>query len=345
NVHQAFVTFADSLLDGTPDPRTRALFNRMSQRSGIEHRYSVLDPHHNGPSTEFTVNAHEFYTRGHFPDTSERMKIFERFSPILARRALDNLALSEAERTQVSHIIITTCTGLYAPGLDFDVLDHLQLPSTTERTVIGFMGCYAAINGLKQARHIVRSEPDAKVVMVNLELCTLLLQQTQDLEQMLSFLVFADGCAASLISAEESGFALDSFRSVMVPDTRELITWKIRGTGFDMLLSGRVPGSIGTALAEVGDEVLGGRAKSEIALWGVHPGGKSVLDAVERGMQLPPEALSASREVLCNYGNMSSATVMFVLEKLMQRAKPGEQGCAMSFGPGLTAETMLFHAA
>lgn len=211
--------------------------------------------------------------------------------------------------------------------------------------MIGFMGCYAAINGLKTARHIVRSHPEARVLMINLELCTLHLQETHDLEQVLSFLVFADGCAASLISAEPVGFAMDSFRAVMIPGTRELITWKIRGLGFDMLLSGQVPGAIGKALETGGAQVLGGGAKEEIALWGVHPGGRSVLDAVERGMGLRPEALAASREVLERFGNMSSATVMFVLERLLERARPGDRGCAMSFGPGLTAETMLFHAA
>jgi predicted naringenin-chalcone synthase len=343
DVHSAFVEFADKLLADAPDTRTRALFGRMAARSGIEHRFSVLTP---DEATEaFWVNAHEFYIRGRFPDTSKRMEIFERFAPVLAKRALDRLALTEAERTGVTHVIVTTCTGLYAPGLDFDIVDHLGLDPSVERTMIGFMGCYAAINGLKTARHIVRSEPQAKVLMINLELCTLHLQETQDLEQVLSFLVFADGCAAALISAEGVGFALDSFRAVLIPTTRELITWKIRGLGFDMLLSGQVPGAIGRALEAGSAEVLGGARVDEIALWGVHPGGRSVLDAVERGLGLAPEALTASREVLERFGNMSSATVMFVLERLLRDAQPNQRGCAMSFGPGLTAETMLFHAA
>jgi predicted naringenin-chalcone synthase len=185
--------------------------------------------------------------------------------------------------------------------------------------------------------------------MVNLELCTLHLQETHDLEQVLSFLVFADGCAASILSAEPTGLALDSFRAVLIPDTRELITWKIRGLGFDMLLSGQVPIALNKAFdshgSDVNAEILGRFTTDDISLWGVHPGGRTVLDAVQRGLQLPPDALSASRHVLERFGNMSSATVMFVLEELMRRALPGELGCAMSFGPGLTAETMLFHAA
>ena len=206
--------------------------------------------------------------------------------------------------------------------------------------MVGFMGCYAAINALKLARHIVRSDPKAGVLMVNLELCTLHLQETQELEQVLSFLVFADGAAASLITAHEQGFALDSFKAVMVPETRGLITWKIRGLGFDMLLSGQVPGELGRALHE--GELMAER--EGIDLWAVHPGGRSILDAVEKGLELPAHALAASREVLSCFGNMSSATVMFVLQRIMEQARPGQRGCAMSFGPGLTAETMRFHA-
>jgi len=194
-----------------------------------------------------------------------------------------------------------------------------------------------------------RSEPSSRVLMINLELCTLHLQETHDLEQVLSFLLFADGCAACILSAEPTGFALDSFRAVLIPETRDLITWKIRGLGFDMLLSGQVPGALAKALdgngSSTNTEILGPFTTEDISLWGVHPGGRTILDAVERGLALPPEALSASRSVLERYGNMSSATVMFVLDELMRRAQPGERGCAMSFGPGLTAETMLFHAA
>jgi len=346
DVHNAFVAYADQMLGEATNsnaPRVQSLFRRMAVRSGIEHRYSVLTL--NGASDEFAVDANEFYTRGSFPDTAKRMQLFERLAPRLAQRTLDKLALNSEERSGITHVIVTSCTGLYAPGLDFDIVDHLGLDTSVERTMIGFMGCYAAINGLKQARHIVRSEPKSKVLMLNLELCTLHLQETEDLEQVLSFLVFGDGCAAALISAEETGFAIDSFRSVLIPATRDLITWRIRGGGFDMLLSGKVPGEIGRALHTSSSEVLAQHCKEDIALWGVHPGGKSVLDAVQFGLALPKCALDASREVLERFGNMSSATVMFVLERLMQTAESGQKGCAMSFGPGLTAETMLFHAA
>jgi predicted naringenin-chalcone synthase len=180
---------------------------------------------------------------------------------------------------------------------------------------------------------------------MNLELCSLHFQETEELEQVLSFLVFADGCAASLVSADEQGLAIDSFLAVNIPQTSELITWRIGELGFDMHLSGQVPGEIGRALRELGSQVTRGKDLSSVDLWAVHPGGKSILDSVEKGLELPADALAHSRSVLAKYGNMSSATVMFVLQQIMHAAESGQQGCAMSFGPGLTAETMLFHAA
>jgi alpha-pyrone synthase len=198
---------------------------------------------------------------------------------------------------------------------------------------------------LKLARHIVRSEPAARVLVVSLELCSLHLQETADLEQVLTFLVFGDGCAAALVTAEPEGFALDRFHAVLIPEAADQITWNIRDSGFDMVLSGRVPGAIGAGLRANGPVVMDGAAVGEIDLWAVHPGGRTVLDAVEQALTLPPQALAASREVLSDYGNMSSATVLFVLERLMRTATTGQRGCAMAFGPGLTAETLLFHAA
>jgi alpha-pyrone synthase len=335
DVHDTFVIFAEKML---ADPRLRMIFRRMASRADIAHRYSFLNPL-KGPRQSSSHNANEFYQLGNFPTTSRRMKLFELSAPVLMRNAVDRLALSEKERAGITHVLVTCCTGFYAPGLDFEIVEHLGLSASVERTMVGFMGCYAAINALKLARHIVRSDPKAGVLMLNLELCTLHFQETQELEQVLSFLVFADGTAASLITAREQGFALESFKAVTVPETRGLITWKIRGLGFDMSLSGQVPGELGRALHE--GELMSER--DGIDLWAVHPGGRSILDAVEKGLELPVNALAASREVLSCFGNMSSATVMFVLQRMMLQAQPGQRGCAMSFGPGLTAETMRFH--
>ncbi len=340
DVHRAFIDFAETLL---PEGTERNLFRRMARMSAIEHRYSFLQPiaMENGKWND----AVGLYVPGDFPPTARRMEAFERFAPQLARCALDKLALSGEERRCITHVIVTSCTGLYAPGLDFDAVEHLGLNRSVERTMIGFMGCYAAINALKSAHHIIRSEPESRVLILNLELCTLHMQETDNLEQILSFLLFADGCAATLVSAEHAGLAIDSFLALQIPETSSLITWRIRELGFDMHLSGQVPAELRRALVGMGSEITRGHEPVSIDLWAVHPGGRTVLDAVEKGLSLREDALADSRAVLARYGNMSSATVMFVFERLMQRAQPGQRGCAMSFGPGVTAETMLFHAA
>jgi predicted naringenin-chalcone synthase len=339
DVHRAFIDFATNLLpEGTP----RNLFRRMARLSAIEHRYSFVNPITNEDGS--WKDEEQIYVPGNFPTTARRMELFERFAPQLAHAALDKLSLTASERQAITHVIVTSCTGLYAPGLDFEVVNHLGLSPSVERTMIGFMGCYAAINALKSAHHIIRSEPDAKVLVLNLELCSLHFQETHELEQVLSFLVFADGCAASIVSAQPKGLAIDSFLALTIPQTSHLITWRIGELGFDMYLSGKVPGEIGRALKESGRQITRGREPSSMGLWAVHPGGRSILDAVEKGLGLPSDALSCSRDILARYGNMSSATVMFVLQQVMDRAQAEQQGCAMSFGPGLTAETMLFHA-
>jgi alpha-pyrone synthase len=339
DVHDASLRFARTLL---ADPRARAVFDRLAVKGQIAHRFSVLCPAENPEAA--SVDVTRVFSRERFPTTGERMQLFEEHAPKLAEETVAKLALG-AEARQMTHVIVTTCTGLYAPGLDLDLVERCGLDPSVERTMIGFMGCYAAINGLKLARHIVRSEATSRVLLVNLELCSLHFQQSDDLEQLLSFAVFGDGCAASVVSADPTGLALDRFYSALVPNTRPLITWKIRDSGFDMHLSGKVPAAIARGLESVGGTILEGAAPADIDLWAVHPGGRSILDAVERGFGLGPEALAASRDVLARFGNMSSATVMFVLQAVLARAKQGERGCAMSFGPGLTAETMLFHKA
>lgn len=337
DVHSAFVAYASGLVE---DRRTRALLDHMAQRSGIEHRYSFIevDAEHASGSLEGVA----LFGAGGFPATAKRMAVFESCAPRLMRCALDRLALTAEERSSIGHVIVTCCTGLYAPGLDFAAIEHLSLDPGTERTMVGFMGCYAAINGLRLARHIVRSQPETSVLMINLELCSLHFQQTRELEKLLAFLLFSDGCSASLIRAGDRGVVLDGFKALSIPGTRGLIQWRIGDEGFDMELSTKVPGELRKGLRAQG-RILD--PERDTALWAVHPGGKAILDAVSDGMELAPEALDASRSVLRNFGNMSSATVMFVLKDLMETARAGQRGCAMSFGPGLVAETMSFHVA
>jgi predicted naringenin-chalcone synthase len=333
-VHQFYLAYAASML--TAD--RRRIFERMAGLAGIEHRFScfapALDPQ--GPSADLA----RAFKRGAFPGTAARMAMFGKAAPVLAQNGVDGLHLGD-EASRITHLIVTSCTGFSAPGIDLDLVRRCGLPDGVERTMIGFMGCYAAVNGLKLARHIVRSAPQARVLLVNIELCTLHLRETTELEKLLSFCLWGDGCAATLVTAEPPGIELDSFCCAVADEQRDLMTWDIRDHGFDMVLSGQVPAAVQQALRNRQDDILGGRSPEAIDLWAIHPGGRTVLDAVERALNLEPAALKPSREVLRRYGNMSSPTVMFVMEEMLK--KPGGLlGCGMSFGPGLTAETMLF---
>lgn len=342
DVHTDFVKFARTLL---PDTKTQTVFDRMVERAGIAHRYSYLRA---GRIDAGEVDADGFYQRGRFPSTAARMALYEPQALRLAQKAAAALELDNYDA--LTHLIVASCTGFTAPGLDLQLVGALGLRSDIERTMIGFMGCSAAVPALRAAHHIVRSNPDARVLVLNLELSTLHFQLTSDLEKVLSFLLFGDGAAAALVTAEPGGIALDGFRSVVVPDSEGMITWQIGDQGFDMHLSGQVPARIMRALKEElvqanAAGILGGRSLTEIDLWAVHAGGRTVLDAVEAGLQLDAHALDVSRAVLNDYGNMSSATVMFVLQRLLRTAAPNAKGLAMAFGPGMVAETFRFRIA
>jgi predicted naringenin-chalcone synthase len=208
------------------------------------------------------------------------------------------------------------------------------------------MGCYAAVCALRTAYHIARSQPGARVLAVTVELCTLHLQDTQALEQLLAMLQFSDGAGAALITSEPGGFEMSHLFSMALEDSAELIQWKIGDTGFEMILSGEVPGRIQHALEkeEVREVLFNGWGADEIDSWAVHAGGRSILDAVEKGLELPQGALFASRDILARYGNMSSSTLMFVLSELIGRPDVGK-GVALAFGPGLAAEGFHFERA
>lgn len=333
DVHQKFVAYAPTLL---ADERARLLFRRMAERSQIEHRYSCL-PADVDPQA---LDGRGFYVRGRFPNTQARMALYKEEALPLAARAVEGLAMADVTQ-EISHLIVASCTGFYAPGLDLQLIAHFGLRQSVERTIVGFMGCYAAMNALKLAQHIVRSEPAAKVLVVNLELCTLHLQETPDLERVLSFLIFADGCSACLVSGDPSGIRLAGFSSTILPDSADQITWHIGQLGFDMMLSGHVAQTLSRNLSGSLDSILAGARREDIRHWAIHPGGRSVLDAAADSLQLKNGELTQSRDVLRRYGNMSSATVMFVLQQMLEAGAPG-QGCAMAFGPGITAESLLF---
>ncbi|MGI4950363.1 MAG: type III polyketide synthase [Janthinobacterium lividum] len=335
DVHQAFISFAREMIT---DPRARRVFDRMAERSGVSHRFSTFVP---APADPEALDTERFYRRGHFPGTAARMGIYEREATALAATAVERL-----QPGPITHLIVASCTGFTAPGLDQKLIDRLHLGNHIQRTLVGFMGCYATVPALRLAYQAVRSDPAARVLVVSLEMCTLHLQETPDLETVLSFLIFGDGAAAALVTAEPHGIAIDGFHATTLPDTQDLITWRIGDQGFDMHLSGKVPSAIAGALrAEAdrndGEGILAGRNPADIALWAVHAGGRTVLDAVEQGLRLPPDALDTSRAVLNDVGNVSSATIGFVLERMLAGARTGP-GLALAFGPGLCAETFRF---
>ncbi len=328
DIHAEFVDFARTAL---PDARSRALFDRMADLADIEHRFSFFAP---GPKPrDHVLDSGGFYERRAFPTTGARMALFQDAALMLTRQAIAALDIS-AERDAITHLIVASCTGFTAPGLDFDIMRDAGLAPSVERTAVGFMGCFAAVNALKLARHIVRSEARARVLVVNLELSSLHLQEQWELEKMLSFLLFGDGCGACLVSAQPAGLKLVRFDATVIPRSADLITWHIGDQGFQMHLSGQVPGRIRRWLKEHGAGLLGNRTVNDIPLWAVHAGGRSILDAVQHALALPPDALRFSRDVLRDFGNMSSATLVFVLDRILRSAHATGDGLAMAFGPG-----------
>ena len=335
-VHEPFRIFAGHQIT---DPRTRHAFARLAERSQISRRYSVLEP-----EADATGTVDGFYRIDRFPSTGTRMARYEAEAPALAEAA--GLALGlEREGPGITHLILASCTGFAAPGLDHWLIHRFGLPGNVERSVVGFMGCQAAINALKLAHHMVRSDPKARVLVLNLELCSLHLQPSIEIEQLLCFLLFADGCSAALVTADDHGLALEGFHAALIPEAADQITWRIGDDGFDMTLSGFVPLTLARALPDQAGAIMGGAAVDEFDLWAVHPGGRSVLDAVMHGMGLPAAALDPSRAVLRDHGNMSSTTIMFVLQRMLATAVRGQRGCGLAFGPGLSAETMRFRVA
>ena len=337
-IHQAFIDWARTRVQG----REANLFDRMAARSGIDGRWSVLPL---GPDGGSPVETGGFYHGELLPGTAARMEVYADAAPDLSLQAIERLG-RQASLDGITHLVVASCTGFVAPGIDQIIARRLDLSPSVERLLVGFMGCYAAVAALRSARHIVRSDPDARVLVVTVELCTLHLQAVDDLEPLLAMLQFGDGAAAALVTADRQGFAIDRPFATTLPESHELIRWNITDSGFAMHLSGAVPARIGQALgdAATAEAATGGRPPASIDGWAVHAGGRSILDAVQNAFRLAPEALDASRAVLAEYGNMSSATLMFVLARLLE-GPPVREGLALAFGPGLAAEGFGFRSA
>ncbi|TKD51908.1 type III polyketide synthase [Sphingomonas baiyangensis] len=337
DIHAAFVDWAARRF---PERRDAVLFTRMAERAGIDHRWSVLPRTDSGGSP---VASGGFYAGTALPGTADRMALYAEHAPALGLAAIRRLG-ERVDLSGITHLVVASCTGFVAPGIDQIIARALPLAPEVERLLIGFMGCYAAVAALRSARHIVRSDPKARVLVLCVELSTLHLTETTAIEPMLAMLQFGDGAAAALVSAEPRGLAIEAPFAATLPDSEALIRWTITDQGFLMHLSGEVPGRIAAALGEPAfvETMTGGIAPAAIDGWAVHAGGRSILDAVARALALDAHALDDSRSVLAQNGNMSSATLMFVLERMM--ARPIERGVALAFGPGLAAEGFAFRS-
>lgn len=324
--------------------------------SGIDRRHTVLGEWgRTGPAGD-PVFLDARTLRILNPSTGTRNRVYAQEATGLfiraAARALD--ACEGVEAADITHVITVSCTGFYAPGPDYHVVRGLGLDPAVQRYHLGFMGCYAAFPALRQAKSICEAIPEATVLVVCAELCTVHVRTSDDPDTIVASSLFGDGAAAAVVTAREvdstrAVLQLDHFETVLTPTGEEAMAWNIGDNGFEMVLGAYVPhiidGHIVEALAPLlaHDPALRARPYAEIEHWAVHPGGRSILDKVEGRLALRPEQLVPSRETLRDYGNMSSATVLFVLKHILDgpSTASGERVCGMAFGPGLTVESAL----
>lgn len=284
------------------------------------------------------------------PTTAERMLQYREQAPALAesacRKALAAAAetLPEFTARDITHLVVVSCTGFFAPGLDYELISRLQLEPTVPRFSLGFMGCHGGFNGMQLATALVAANPNAKVLLCCTELCSLHFQYSREPGQITANALFADGSGAAVIghTDRDTAWLWQNGGSFVIPDSHDEMSWHIGDHGFEMFLSTRVPGLI---LKNLDTWLLPwleqqGKKLSDISHWAVHPGGPRILSAVADALKLDEQDLSASRQVLRNHGNMSSATVFFILEQLRQR---GARGLCLllGFGPGLVCEAAL----
>ena len=296
------------------------------------------------------------------PTTGERMALYARFAADLAFESAQRaLEASQLAAHQITHLVVVTCTGFDAPGVDLELIDRLGLPRTTQRVQVGFMGCHGAINGLRVALAIAGSNPQANVLMCAVELCSLHYRFTFDTEKIIGNALFADGSASIIVSAQradsqlqkttpasDESWQLHDTGSIIISDSRETMSWSIGDHGFDMRLTSDVGDKIeaelsGWLTAWLEEHQL---SLADIAYWGVHPGGPRILSAVQNSLSLAADALAVSHSILQRYGNMSSPTVLFILNEFRQmrsaKSPMGQEHCVLlGFGPGLVAEIAL----
>ncbi|MER0441877.1 type III polyketide synthase [Emticicia sp. W12TSBA100-4] len=325
-----------------PDEKNRKLLPILYHRSGIDTRYSVF--------SDFSLARGQWAFFGDnctMPSLEKRMAFYNQEAVKLSVSAIEDCLKTDKNATstqEITHLITVTCTGLSAPGLDIQLVQALNLSPNIVRTSVNFMGCYAALHALKIADAFCRADASAKVLVVCTELCTLHFQKSNDVDAILSSTLFADGSAACLISGdnEARGLTIKQFYSQIALSGQEDMAWQLSSTGFLMTLSSHVPKLIKQEIRHLLENSLQklGLNTENITDWAIHPGGKNILEAVQTSLELDAEALNESYEVLKNYGNMSSPTILFVLKKMMESTKTGNI-FAIAFGPGITMESVI----
>lgn len=326
-------------LDEAEEKKLRILY----RATGIQQRYSVLR------DFKENLNGQSFFKEEAFPSAKPRMLVYQEHAIKLARGACEQaLSTVKIPSDQITHLIAVSCTGMYAPGLDIELIEQLGLDTSTQRTSINFMGCYAAFNAMKVADNIIRANPNANVLVVCVELCSIHLQEKTDDESLLSNAIFGDGAAAMVVSATPSTRSLElrSFHSDLSLSGRDEMGWYIGDHGFEMRLSTRVPEVIRDGIGQLTDRLLKkiDLRPSDIDYFAIHPGGKRILDVIEEKLNITREQNASAREVLRTHGNMSSPTVLFVIKRLLDSMNSNDTGkhlLSFAFGPGLTLESAV----
>ncbi|MEJ7643214.1 MAG: type III polyketide synthase [Chryseolinea sp.] len=331
-------------LDSRDSRKLRTIF----QASGIEYRYSVLKDYGQKSGYTFFPDNDDLEP---FPSTATRLTLFRHHALKLCVESVENMVRDapHIKLEDITHLVTVTCTGLYAPGLDIELVRQLGLRSTVSRTAINFMGCYAAVNAIKVADAFCRQHADVKVLVVCTELCSLHFQKVPTEDNLISNALFSDGSAALLIestSAAARRLVPEAFCNDLIPAASEDMAWSVGDTGFEMKLSSYVPSLIKSGIASLANKLLGGYDKenSDLHHFAIHPGGRKILENVELELGLSRGQSEAAYHVLRNFGNMSSATIIFVIDRIFKGLtvnNNGESILGLAFGPGLTLESML----
>jgi alpha-pyrone synthase len=321
----------------------------LYRASGIEFRHSVIaDYGKESPNYTFYSNEESFEP---FPDLQSRMVLYEKEAIKLAVTAVENcLASSAISVNEITHLVVVSCTGMYAPGIDIELVEKLGMSTSVARTNINFMGCYAAFNGLKVANEITKNDVNANVIVVCVELCSIHFQRTTDEDNLLSGALFADGSAAVLVQGQRkdhsTALEMSYFNSDLELEAKSAMSWKVGNLGFLMKLSPKVPEVIKLAIKRLTKRLLDRAelADAKIDFYAIHPGGKKILEVIEQELGISKMDNLHAYETLKSYGNMSSATVLFVLKSLMSQLNEADDQkhvISFAFGPGITLESML----